>query len=440
MRRMHGGLVAAMENEKLKTGEGEGEKELPDHADSLETDVAEINEDSAEGEAHQAATDEAEDTAAALESFIVALEGFQTDGGLDAKGAMLLHLSVEHLLNRVGSSTAAMAIPSMENFGGTGSRTQAGVIALENLREELGKIWKAIVEAIKKAAAWVAGYWMKVFGAAENVIKRAKGLEERARQTTGQAKNKEIEDSGIAAKIFTNGGASVASGLAVLKEVTGAIVTRGAEHSGEVGKKAVEAVKALDAKNLPEILKLCEPIPGSEKLADPQAKGIAAAPEGLAVYGTKELPGNYAVISWVPAGEKASLTDKTKQLSGVAYKTVQINKGAKADGKLAVLSQADAGSICKQVVAIAEELLAFRKNSSALAAVQKELAAAAEGVAAKAGEEADEGKREQLSAVKSIATAANRLLVEPGASFSKVAIQALEAYLHLVEKSLKQYA
>ena len=282
---------------------------------------------------------------------------------------------------------------------------------------------------------------MKVFGAAERVISRAKKLEETARTTTGQAKNKEIDDKGIADKLFTNGGASPASGLGVLKSTTNAIVTRGATVGGEVGKKAIEAVKELTAKNLPEVLKLCEPIPGSTKINNPQSVGVAAAPEGLAVYGTAELPGNFAVISWVPAGEKASVTEKVKQLGGVAYKTIKINKGsAGASGKLQVLSLAECGSIAKQVAGIAEELMAYRKSSSNLANVQKELGAAAEGVAAKAGEEADEAKREGLNAAKAIATAANRLLVEPGASFSKYAIQTLEAYLHYVEKSLKQYS
>jgi len=438
MRRMYSGLVAAMENEKVNNDD---KKELPDHADSLETDVADINETAADGEAHQANIDQAEATAEALEQFRVALEGMQGDGGIDGKAAQLLHIGASFMVGNVGGSNPNTVVPAMESFGGTGSRLQAGTIALEEIKERIAEIWRAIVEAIKKAAAFVAGYWMKVFGAAEKLQRRAKELEERARQTTGQAKNKEIEDSGIASRVHMGaGGGGVAEGLTALKEVTSAIVTRGAATGGEVGKKAVEAVKALDGKNLPEILKLCEPIPGSKKIDNPQQAGVAAAPEGLAVYGTAELPGNFAVVSWVPAGDGGEFASQVKQLSAVAYKTVQVNKGAKADAKLSVMSLAECGSVAKQVGTIADELLAMRKNTSNLNAIQKELASAAEGVASKAGSEEDESKREQMSAVKAIATAANRLLVEPGASFSKYAIQACEAYLHWVEKSLKQYA
>lgn len=438
MRRMTGGLVAALENEKVKTGSEE--HELPDHAESLEKDVGELNDHAAEGEADAAELSETEATSEALEAFRVALEGFQQDGGIDGKGAFILHLATEHLLNRVGSSGASIAIPAMENFGGQSGRLQAGTIALENLKEEIQKAWRAIVEAIKKAIAWVKAYWFKVFGAAEKLQRRAKDLQESARQTTGQKKGEEIDDKNLAGKIATSGGSAGLEGLAVLKTVTNAVVTRGATLSGEVGKAAVEAVKEVSGKNLPAILKLCEPIPGSEKIANPQSVGVAAAPEGLAVYGTKELPGDYAIVSWVPSGAKASLTEQIKQIQGVAFKTIKVNKGSQVTGKLKVLSLADAGNVAKSVEGIADELLAYRKNTSQLEAIGNELAAAAEGVSAKAGEEEDEGKREQISAVKAIATAANRLLLEPGASFSKYCVQTCEAYLHYVEKSLKQYA
>lgn len=441
MRRMHGGLVAAMENEELKTDDDN--KEMPDHADSLETDVAEVNNDAAEGEAHQADTDEAEATSEALESFRVAIGGMQADGGIEPKGAFILHLATEHLLNRVGSSGASLAIPAMESFGGTGSRIQAGSLAMEALSEEIQKIWRAIVEAIKKAAAWVVGYWNKIFGAAENLQKRAKALEEAARAATGTPKSADIDDSGLAAKLVTGGtsgseGGSVAA-LAELKTVTTAIVSRGAAITSGLGKKAVEAVAALDKKNLPEILKLCEAIPGSTKIANPQAAGVAAGADGIEVWGTTNLPGNYAVVSWVPSASKASVTEQVKQLQGVAYKTVQVNKGAKAGAKLPTLKQNEAIAIAKTVGEIATELLSYRKNSGALAQAQKDLAAAAESVAGKAGGEEDEGKREDLAATKAIATAANRIFLEPGASFSKYCVEACQAYLHYIEKSIKQY-
>jgi hypothetical protein len=285
----------------------------------------------------------------------------------------------------------------------------------------------------------VAGYWNKVFGAAEKLQRRAKTLEETARATTGKKKQEEFDDQSLADKLVT--GSSAVSGVAgvnELKEFTSVIVTRGATISGEVGKAAVAAVSKLDASNLPAILKLFEPIEKSHKLENPQEFGVSAPAEGLAVYASAELPGRRAVISWVPAGG-GDLKAQVTQLGSVGYKTVEINKGGKSTGKLSVLTQADAGMIAKQVGAIAAELLAYRKNSGNLATIQKELAAAAEGVASKAGENEDEAKREELSAVKSIATAANRALVEPGASFSKYCVQTCEAYLHYAEKSLKLY-
>lgn len=439
MRRMHGGLVAALENEKVTNPQEDGE--LPDHADSLETDVADVNEASNEGESDQRDLDETEATGAALESFVVALEGFQQNGGLESQGAHILALATEHFLGNVGSSGAKVAIPAMESFGGTGGRVQAGRIALENLKDEIKKIWDAIVAQIKKAVQWLKDYWNKVFGAAEKLKRRAVELEERARQTTGSFGSKtEIDDGSLANKVMVQGSATNIQGLTEIKTVLSAIVSRGAALSGDLGTKAVEAVKEVTKKNLPAILKACEPIPGSHKVANPQEVGVAAAPEGLAVYATGQLPGNYVVISWVPEGSKADVTSQIKALQGVAYKTVQINKGQSATSKkLPTLKQGDMGAIAKTVGDIADELLSYRKNGDALSGKANELASAAEGVANKAGEEENEEKRSDLQAVKAVATMANRAFVEPGASFSKYTITTCEAYLHWIEKSIKNY-
>lgn len=434
------GLVAAMENEKP---ENEDKDPVGDNAESLETDLGEVKEAAAEGDSKQAEVDEAEETAAALEGFRVALEGYQSEGGINSQAADFLMRAVSPLLDRVGSPGFATAVPALESFGGTGSRMQAGTIALEGLKEEIQRIWKAIVEHIKKAVAWVEGYWMKVFGAAEKVQKRAKALAEKSRATTGTVKEKSWDNDRLAKELAINNAppTTILQNAKDLKEVTNAVVTRGAAIANSVGEEAVEAVSELKGDNITKVLQAVTPIIG-EEVTDSSAAGLANPGEGMVLYSSKELFGGMALFSRVPKKDSgADITAATKAIGQTLYSVGKKGNSVKepTNKKFNTLSNSDAASLSEVVAEVAEEILAYRKNTPKLKELQKKLGQAAEKVANSAGQEEDEGKRKALSACQALATASNRLFVQPGAGFSKYALDKCKALLDYVELSLKQY-
>ncbi len=438
------GLVAAMENDKVSKDEDKTAK-IGDNADSLETDLIDVNESAADGDAQQGAVDGAEGAAAALESFRVALVGIQGSGGLDAGGATILNLAVEHFDEQLGIS--GHPLPALESFGGASSRVQAGTIALETLGEKVNTAWKAIVAQIKKMIEWVVAHYNKVFGAAENLSKRAKKLAESSRSVTGTVKEKTWDNDRLAAALAIDNKppANVLQKAGELKDIVAAVVTKGAETSGKVGEAAVAALEANDGNKLAAIMALVTPFPGSEKVSNPQEEGLAAASDGVDVYRTKEIFGGLAIISRVPGAGSAGPASEGasfKKLSESGYSVMKFSNKVKAptDKKFTTLSTTDCASLAGVVAEIADELLAYRKNTPKLTELQKKLVAAAEKIANSAGAEEDEAKRKELGACQSIANAANKILIQPGSSIGGVAVNVCKSLLDYVELSLKQYA
>lgn len=444
MRRSFTGLVAAMENDKPKT-DGD-DKEIGDNANSLETDAIEISDSAAEGEAHQAATDEAESTAEALENFAVAIRGAQANGGLNEHGAQILSIATEHMFTRMGIDSHQSSMPALESYGTTSSRLQAGVIALEAINEQIKNIWKAIVAAIKKAYEWVKKYWLQVFGAAEKLQKRAKALEEASRSPGGTMKEKTFENDRLAKALAIENAvpANLVAEATSLKEAVSTVVTVGAKLSGDIGEIAVKALDELKGDSLGPLLAMAKPFPGSEKVGDPQAEGLAAGQEGIEVSRSKQLPGGRALISRTPAASTSgkTLEQMIKLVGETSYTMGKYSSKIKDEPvgkKFNTALKADAGKIANTVGLIAEEMLAYRKATPKLEEMQSKLASAAEKIASGAGAEEDEAKRKDLSACKSIATMANRVFTQPGAEFMKYAVNTSKALLDYVEESLKQY-
>lgn len=443
MRRSFTGLVAAMENDKPKV-DGD-DKPVEDNANSLETDAMEINDSAAEGEAHQASTDEAESTAEALESFAVAIRGAQQNGGLNEHGASILSIATEHMFARLGISKEDVVMPALESYGTTSSRVQAGVVALEAIQETISTVWKAIVAAIRKAYEWVKKYWLQVFGAAEKLQKRAKALAERSRAVTGTAAQKSFDNDRLAKALAIDNTvpANVVAAAADLKEATSLVVTTGAQMSGAIGEAAVKALDELKGDSIGPLVALCKNY-GGEKVSDPQSEGLAAGAEGIEVYRSKQLLGGRAIISRIPgSGGTPSIEEYVKRIGETSYSLGKFSSKIKDEPvgkKFNTLSTADAAKLAETVAQIADEMLAYRKNTPKLEELQKKLADAAEKVASSAGKEEDEAKRKNLTACKAIATAANRLFTQPGAEFMKYAVGTSKALLDYVEESLKQYS
>lgn len=435
------GLVAAMENEELKTPADVPAEEIGAGADSLETELAEVVSEQVEGDAAQAATDEAVETSEALESMILALEAAVQNGGLDKAGAAVLNVGLESIYGRVGL-VPKKPRPALENYGGASSRQGATQMALEGIKEEAKRIWEAIKAAIKKAIDWVVGYWNKFFGAAEKLKKRADALASRAGSTNGKVKESTFEDERLVKALHIGGKVPASVDLAKNVFTTAEALFKAYDSSVvQGGNNLVSSFEKLDAKAAKDSLNvMVTPVGGSSKVGNPEGEGFGAA-AGADLFRSTELPGGKAILTYVPLATDDGINNSAGQLKAGGVMG-DFNPKAKevSGGKLTTLSPADAEKIAEIVADIAGALAGFRDKSGKGTELQKKMLAAADKLEKAASDEkAGEGK-DNLKYFQKLASNTAKLFNQPYVGFSTYALQVCKAILDYVELSLKQYS
>lgn len=209
------GLSAALEAEEAvaqQEAEAVGEvveDTIGDNAESLETELLEGSEVVEDNEVLADQIDEATDVAESLDEYEEAMESIIAQGGLDRNGARLLSMGLESLQARVGVVLEKQAMPSLESFGGSGSRIEASKYALENIKETAGKVWDAIIAGIMKAIEAIKNVWkymtdgnVRLKARAEKLLKAAETKNINSAKLTG---DQFIKKESIIRKVSNSG-------------------------------------------------------------------------------------------------------------------------------------------------------------------------------------------------------------------------------------------
>lgn len=157
---------------------------IPGGADSMEASLLEAQQVEAEVAENEQALDEAQDVAAGLEAIANDLEAFVKDGGLDAKGAVMMQRAVNAYTSRLGFAKAPVA--SVESFGGATSRITATTASLEGIKEIIRNVWEWIKKQINAVRTKLKDYWLKNYAVAPRLSKRAEAI--RAKATAAASK------------------------------------------------------------------------------------------------------------------------------------------------------------------------------------------------------------------------------------------------------------
>jgi len=447
MRRMNTqrqGLLVSLENENTNTDSGtasENDVEVAEAGAELSDDVAEIVDSVAEGDADTAEVEEATEVAEALESIAEAVGVCAQNGGLDRHAAHAIGLAVGHMYNRVGLE--AQAMPALESFGSSSQRIPSTSLAMEDIKEQAGKIWNHIVEAVKRAIKWAQDFYNKLFGAAEKLSKRASALQTKAEGITGgKAKEASFENEKLVKALHVNGKVPTALGAALGKvgaigrdcfgEASDWALKVGSEITADMEKEGAEKT-FLESFELP-----AGGLIGAE-VSNAEGAGFAAPADGLVIYRSEEMPGGMAVAG---AGTKNGMKGEAAvdAFRGVGQKVQPFDPKAKApaDKKVTTLTTRDMVETCKAVATLAEEIKKFRDGQAKLNEMKKKFQSASEKLAKKASS-GDEG-RDGLRAMAKVAGKLPSLVDNPAASFSAYAINTCKAALDYVDASTKQYA
>lgn len=434
MRRHFGsvkGLVAAMEEEAEIVAAAELEAPLPDHADSLETDIQEVEAVTAEGEEQEAQVEEAAEVEETLTAVAESLHIAAANGGISKDAAHAISIAVEHLYSRVGLKST---MPALESFGGTSSRIGA-TVALENkLVEGAKNIGKAIVEALKKAVAWLVDLWQKISKAAERLSSRADAIAAKAKAIGDKkAEKSELEGQGsLLGKIAVKGAAPKAADIeAFVKETEKELAARNEIVGGQTYKSIVDIFTKESNVETFELNKVSD----SLTLGD-AVEGAA----GLKHASGPELPGGVAFQGVVPSKELKGYA--LAKVIGQFHLTVSPVKGRVAvgkDAKLPVLDSAAIGSICGSVKELSKVLVGHKNDAVAAKANVDKIIKAYEQAASKLGSVSGSSDNNPKEAVKAVARACSKIFVSPAASIYRNGILTGQNVLHYAELSVKAH-
>ena len=185
------GLMAALEEiEQQEAAASQSEvKEKELAADTLETDMIETTE---AGDLVSDTSDQIEAAAAdaeQLEDIADKMEDSLDNGGMDETSAEIAEVAVESIMRRqLGDFYKKQRfMPATEGFGMKQSRLKATQIAMEDVKSSARKIWDTIVEAAKRALAFVKDFFAKLFNNFDKLGKRADSIIEQAKSYSGPA-------------------------------------------------------------------------------------------------------------------------------------------------------------------------------------------------------------------------------------------------------------
>ena len=334
--------------------------DVPDHAESAEADLADINAERGEIDAADDAIGEAEDSVEALEAIRDALIEADKEGGLTRGGANVLRVSLEHIYGRLGLPTAKVT-PALESFGGHATRQSSTQIAIESLSETAANIWKKIVEWAKKIWDWIVGWYKKLFDMNTKVKARAEALKQAAVTVAkAQKKEEELENAGLAKSLSFAAGPNFEETVTSLDHFVKQFNGGATKYFGSI-KKLIESVK--DGKN-----------PGAQN-AEAYSFGLqkeasvegVEAPDGAAMFASPELPGRVRIVSvWSEAN-----------IEHCQFKKIDLP----LEGEHTKLPVLDSGAIEKAadlVLEMTNAVAASRSGLDEAGAAFKELMAAAE--------------------------------------------------------------
>lgn len=439
--------VVALEEEQRQidsaTGTGDTVVEVPveNNAESAETDIIDIIEENAAADQLMDTIEDSTDALIAVESFISSMKLAVESGGLDKINAQAMRGAVSYAYKRAGFKDydTARAFPALEGFGQTGPRVRATNTALEEAQSRFQKIWTSILEAIKKAVAWIKEKFLQIFGAAEKLKKRAEALVQRAADNgSGTAASATIESDRVAAALFV-GGSVPNNAAALTTSVIAAADVVYDKISTAVDKDAgvwIEKLGSLKSVDELQVGAFAAPA-GLDKIADPAKEGLQTPPAGVTLYRSKELPGGKAVLVRLATsalkGDAAAVA--IRNMGGTVDK-FSSNVKAPADKKVQTLSTEEIGKLAQAVSTLMDKIIARREVATELTTLGNKITEAAN----KASGEAEKDEPKVATVKSQIATGLVRLLGHPAEDFTRYAVNDFaKAALDYCELSMKQY-
>lgn len=456
------GLVKAMEEEQVIEAAVAAAAEEPpvepapvvaepdpveqlDNAESLETELLDVQDVVEEGTEQEAQVEEAGEVVEALDEYQEALESIAAQGGLDRNGARIFYIGMEQLCGRVGVEMKSVSMPSMESFGGSSTRIKATQLAMESVKETAKAVWDAILKAIGEAGKWLKNFFAKLVDANVRLKARAEKTAAAAKSVKGEASG-EIENAGLVAKLAIDGKVEAGwwqkfdSFVKFVEAMSGKVVPAVVAYSKEVVDSIPKSVNDQGQEDI--VFKAAGAKAAFSGLQLSAAEGEAT--EGLETLKSAQLPGGKALVVQLPTADGVEGAKAfAKARTGFDYFKPALAKPS--TDKLPVMKGDEALAIAEDVVRVTGSIETLRGLEKEFDAFLKSLTAGAQ-TFAKAQELANDpgnakavAAKKKLLAARAVYTSLTHRVSNIPATVGSYALSTSKAALDYAELSLKAH-
>lgn len=420
--------------------------DVPAVAEPVEIPVVEETAEEAIGEANAAATDieSADDTISSamadtetLDSLADSMEASEKTGGMDAAGATIAQVAVEHLMERLAIS-GRKPLPAMESFGGDSSRIKATKLAVENIREQVKNVMQALYNMLVKAYEFVKNFVKAALDGNLRLKKRAEELLAALEKAEGTATVEVLANSGFA-NILAVDGKVTAKGVVDSLVATSSFIEGTAKLTRIVveGMKASKEVSLLvtNANNYASYSFKDIVDGGWEVVSDDR---FGKAEEGYAFHTLKgaDLSGGKAFVVYT----------KTKPEPGQDSFDAAINTKINLENvgeepeikEVPVATLEEAKAIVKGVIELCDKVEASKGEMAEIEKLQSDMAKEAKAAVAAIKEDPEASKRAKN--VQRMMISTSSLSTKPVVLASKFSLSISKSALEYAAKSGKAYA
>lgn len=424
--------------------------------EELANGIVEMTESEVEGQDREDQIEAGGEIVTALENLAVMAHDAARGQGFSRETAQVVSMYINDLRSRAKDRSPSK-MPSLESFGATTSRIRGTNLSLEEIGDMAKRAWDAIVEKVKAAMKWIRDHFLKVFGNAERMVKRAEAMEARIEAVKGKPEQGvKIDNAALYKKLHIGGDVSADKSGDLAKVVPEFLthafsITGTLETAIENGLKSATGGVAFTTSSFSKVS-------GFADTAVPDSYKEIAANNGTEVVGSAALPGDQVIIAVAPT---AGLTgaDALKALAATRA-VVDSVKGSKDPSKteLEILDRAKATKICGDIKNLAQALVQSRKSiddvnkkrdslERALESFAREFEKADKPITGATGTSsagnsnsitADDQKK-NASAAKSLAMKLPTIIDYGVAAATSYAINTGSAYLDWVAFSLRKY-
>jgi hypothetical protein len=328
-----------------------------DTSETPEADMVEVEEGANDTEEATDTVEEIQEDQETLESIAIALRGSAANGGMTRGEAAFMQIAFDAVARKRGIDTT-QALPSLESFGGTGSRLSNTQISMESVKSAIIGFWQALKRQLVRAWDIVKGFMIKVFDGAKGLKSKAEAIKTKvgnlgtkvAKET--KFKFGQAEKLGIGAAPAAP--AKIIADLAMVKSIAASVLGEGPVKAEEKASAALTSSTGAEVAG-----PLQEAVQSTAKVSHTSAITAGYNPS-LKVEGTAEMLGGMRFVTIQPKGapESGAYAQYVRQ-SSAGFEEVK-GERKEVTKEVATADASQMTTICNEAIGICDVITKYR--------------------------------------------------------------------------------